>query len=308
MREKELGGFRCGFAAIVGRPNVGKSTLLNNIVGEKVAIVTAVPQTTRTQIRGIYNDSRGQIIFVDTPGIHLSRHNLGKFMNLTARNVIEDTNCVVHLVDSQEPVGQEEKMVVERLKGLKAHIILGLNKIDLGGKYIGEYLELWQKELGKPINELVNCLTVMPLSALKNTNKDKLLSVVFEHLPVAEALYPKETLTDFPLKQAISDIIREKFINLLREEVPHSLAVLVEEFTERSKKLVYIRAEIFIERESQKEIVIGKNGSILKEAGSKARLELESLLEKKVFLELVVKVKEKWKDDLAVLKELGYSL
>ncbi len=297
---------RFGFAAIVGRPNVGKSTLLNNIVGEKIAIVSNVPQTTRSEIRGIYNDSRGQIIFIDTPGIHSARNNLGKSMNLTANNVIEGASCVVHLVDSREPVGQEERMVVGRLKDIKSHIILGLNKIDLGGKYISEYLDLWQEEKGKSLNELTDCLTVLPLSALKSTNKDKLLEIIFEHLPIGEALYPKESITDFPIKLAISDIIREKFLNLMREEVPHSLAVFVEEFTERSKKLVYIRAEIFVERESQKEIVIGKAGSVLKAVGTKARGELEALLEKKVFLELNVKVKENWKDNLSLLKELGY--
>lgn len=299
---------RFGFAAIVGRPNVGKSTLLNNIVGEKVAIVTTVPQTTRNSIRGIYNDSRGQIVFMDTPGIHLSKNTLGKFMNLSAKNAIEDANCVVHLVDSTESVGREEKMVVERLKDLKAHIILGLNKIDLGGKFIQEYINLWQEEKGKPLTELTDSLTVMPLSALKKTNKDKLLDVIFEHLPIGEALYPKDSITDFPINQAISDIIREKFINSLREEVPHSLAVLIDEFTQRTKKLTYIRAQVLVERESQKEIVIGKNGSVLKQAGTKARQELENLLEKKVFLEIAVKAKAGWKDNPQILKELGYSL
>lgn len=299
---------RFGFAAIVGRPNVGKSTLLNNIIAEKIAIVSAIPQTTRNQIRGIYNDSRGQIVFIDTPGIHFSKNNLGKFMNSTAKNVIEDANCIVHLVDSREAVGEEEKMVVERLKDLKAHVILGLNKIDLGGKFISEYLELWQEAKGKPLNELVDSLTALPLSALKSTNRDKLLEIIFEHLPEGAPLYPKEAVTDFPIKLAISDIIREKFLSLLREEVPHSLAVLVDEFIERTKKLVYIRAEVFVERESQKEIVIGKGAAVLKQVGTKAREELERLLEKKVFLELEVKVKGDWKDNILLLKELGYSL
>ncbi len=303
-----MADFRCGSAAIVGRPNVGKSTLLNNIVAEKIAIVTDKPQTTRNQIRGIYNDERGQIIFIDTPGIHQSRNNLGKVMNLTAKNSIDGADCVIHLVDAQEPVGIEEKMVVERLREIKSHIILGLNKIDLGGRYIAEYLKLWEEARNRPLNEMADSLTVLPLSALKSTNRDKLLKIIFEHLPISPALYPKESVTDFPIKQAIADIIREKLINLMREEVPYSLAVRIDEFTPRSKKLVFIRAEIFVERTSQKEIVIGKSGSVLKTVGTSARQELESLLEKKVFLEMMVKVKEKWQDDISVLKELGYGL
>jgi len=291
----------------VGRPNVGKSTLVNNILQKKVAIVSTVPQTTRNKIRGIYNDKRGQIIFIDTPGMHIARDALGKYMNSASIEVINEADVVVHLVDTQRQVGKEEKIVVERLKNLRKPVILGLNKIDLKGKYLSQYLELWEEELGKPITELTDKLAIIPLSSLAGINLDKLLDEIFLRLPKGEALYPLEMFSDVPQKIAIADIIREKFLNLMREEVPFSIAVLVEEIIPRSKKLIFIRAKVFVERDSQKEIVIGKKGHVLKEVGILARKELEELLGAKVFLETYVSAEKEWKENNRLLQELGYA-
>jgi GTP-binding protein Era len=298
---------RCGFVAVVGRPNVGKSTLVNNILGEKIAIVSTVPQTTRNKIRGIYNDERGQIIFIDTPGMHLAQDALGKYMNNASQEVIQEADLVVHLVDTREQTGREEKIIVERLRDLKKPIILGLNKIDLKGKYLGQYLQLWEMELGKPIQELADNLIAIPLSGLTGANLDKLLNEIFTRLPEGELLYPRDIICDIPQKLAIEDIIREKFLNLMREEVPFSIAVLVEEIIPRSNKLTYIRAKILVERDSQKEIVIGKKGHILKQVGSLARKELEELLKTKVFLETFVTAEKNWRKDNRILRELGYT-
>jgi len=296
----------CGVVAIIGRPNTGKSTLLNYILGEKVAAVSSVPQTTRNAIRGILTEARGQIIFVDTPGIHKPKHRLGKYMNMMAQSAGRDADVIVHLADSSEAPGEEESMVVGGLAGEKKKIILALNKIDLGGKFIGEYIKLWEEKKAKPLSQLAEELTVIPISSRKGTNVDKLLGLLFSSLPEGQNLYPDDMLSDFPRKLAYADIIREKLFASMRQEVPHSIAVLVEEITERSKKLTYIKGLIIVERPSQKAIVIGAGGQALKEAGSLSRKELEELLEKKVFLDLEVKVMPGWKSKHEILKLLGY--
>jgi GTPase len=308
MKPKTPTDFRCGFVAVVGRPNVGKSTLVNNILGRKIAIVSAVPQTTRTKIRGIYNEKRGQIIFIDTPGMHLAADQLGKYMNTSSQESINDSDVVVHLADTRRMTGREEKIVVDRLKRLNKPVILGLNKIDLKGKYLPQYLELWEHALGKPFQELGQRITAVPISGLTGTNLDQLLDEIFHRLPAGEALYPVDAFSDIPQKTAIEDIIREKFLNLLREELPFSLAVLVEEITHRTNKLTYIRAKILVERDSQKEIVIGKDGHILKQVGTLARQELEKLLNTKVFLETHVSAEKKWRENARILQELGYAV
>ena len=303
---QENESFRCGMVSIIGRPNVGKSTLLNCILEEKVAIVSIVPQTTRHQIKGIYNDKRGQIIFVDTPGVHHSKDNLGRLMNTLSEDTAQQTDCIIHLVDTSEATGREEEMVVRRLKDIRVPIIVGLNKIDLKGKYVDQYIELWEKIKGQPI-QAISSLVLLPLSGKTGFHIDKLLEILFELLPQGPALYPQDTLCDFPQKLALADIIREKLFWLMREEIPHSLAVLVEEMTPRKKGLVYIKAQILVERKSQKEIVIGKKGQILKKVGTLARGELEELLGKKVFLDLEVRLEENWRDNNSILQELGYN-
>lgn len=297
---------KTGVATIVGRPNVGKSTLINKLLGEKIAIVSNIPQTTRNQIRGVYNDERGQIVFIDTPGLHLGHDRLDKFMNRASMGSLQDVDVVIHLVDTTEHIGVEERNVVDQLKGLKCPIILGLNKVDIGkGKFIPDYIALWEEATGKKINEIKN-LTLLPLSGMTGVHIDKLVDIVFEHLTEGPLFYERDIVCDYPRKMVISDTIREKLFQTMREEVPHSIAVVVEEMKPRKGKTLYIRAIILVERESQKEIVIGKNGAVLKKVGVEARKELEELIEQKVFLEMFVKTEKKWREDHTVLEQMGY--
>lgn len=306
MTDQEKQKRRSGMASIVGRPNVGKSTLLNKILGEKVAIVSKVPQTTRNQIRGIYSDERGQIIFVDTPGVHKGRDRLDQFMNQSAYGIVSEADVIIHLVDANDRVGQEEEELVERLYRLSVPVILGLNKVDLKGKTISEYISLWEKISGKPVTENPN-LTILPVSGKAGTNIGKLIDLVFEKMPEGDPLYPEDTVCDIPQKMVIADIIREKLYSLLQEELPHSIAVIVETAEPRKGKLLYIQAAVLVERDSQKSIVIGKSGAVLKKAGSLARQELEDLLDSKIFLELFVKTQKDWRDNPGLLQDMGYQ-
>lgn len=301
----EVQPLRCGMVTIVGRPNVGKSTLLNKIVEEKVAIVSPVPQTTRNPVRGIYNDDRGQIVFIDTPGLHKGRDKLDAFMSRAAYAPTEDADCVIHLVDAMDPVGPEERTVVERLSALSCPVILGLNKVDAGDRNIPAYLQLWEEVKGRPVQELER-FVILPLAAKTGMNVDKLVEIIYGFLPVGDPLYPRDAVTDVPQKMVIADIIREKLFLTMRHEIPHSVAVMVEDMEVESKGLVRISGLIIVERDSQKEIVIGKGGKMLKEIGTAARLELEDLLEAKVFLELFVKSRRHWRDDMELLGEMGY--
>ncbi len=306
MTENTQDNFRCGFVSIIGRPNVGKSTLLNCILKQKVAIVSKVPQTTRQQIRGIYNDTRGQIIFIDTPGLHIPKDALGKRMNLLARDTAQQADCLIHVVDASEPTGPEEERVVSALKNITAPIILGLNKIDLKGKCVDQYIQLWEKTKNVSIGAITN-LTLLPISAKTEFNIEKLLDILFENLPVGVALYPREMVSDVPVKLAIADLIREKLFWSMREEIPHSLAVVIEEMTVKKGKLTSISAAILVERESQKKIVIGKRGEVLKKVGTLARAEIEKLLSSRIFLTLTVREKKDWRENNSILDELGYG-
>lgn len=296
--------FRSGMVSIVGRPNVGKSTLLNTILDEKVTIVSKVPQTTRHEIRGIYNDERGQIVFIDTPGLYLGKDKLDQMLMKTAFSTTQEADCVIHLVDTSEPTGKEEEAVVKKLLSVSSPIVLGLNKIDLKGEFLPEYISLWETLKGKSVQEMKR-FVLLPLSAKTHKNIAQLLEILFNFLPKGPALYPTDVICDIPQKMAISDIIREKFLNVMREEIPHSLAVVVEVLEPKKNKVVYISALVFVERESQKEIVIGKNGDVLKKVGTLARHELEELLEGKVYLDLHVKLQKKWRDDVSFLHEMG---
>ncbi len=295
----------CGVAAIVGRANTGKSTLLNAIVGEKVSIVSPVAQTTRYNVRGIFTDERGQVVFIDTPGMHVPKSRMGQCLIRRIDDALSGCDCIVHLVDVTEAPGEEERFTVEKIAAARVPVILGLNKIDLKAVFLDTYIKMWEEAKGKKIVELCEEVILMPLSALRGTNVKELVSAIMAVLPEGMPLYPKETVTDQPQRLAIADIIREKLFKLMREEIPYSIAVYVDEFKERSKKLDYIQCVIIVERESQKAIIIGKDGSLLKEAGSQARIDLEGLLGKKVFLETHVKVKPHWQEDPATLRELG---
>lgn len=297
---------RCGMVCIIGRPNVGKSTLLNNIVGEKIAIVSRVPQTTRNQIRGIYNDERGQIVFIDTPGLHLGTDKLDKFMNQTASGTIDEVDCVIYLVDTSRLTGQEEENIARRLKNIKAPIIFGMNKIDLKRRNVDEYIALWERVQGKSIHDMKN-ITILPLAGLKGTNIEQLIDILFDHMPEGPLLYPEDIVCDVPQKIVVADIVREKLFRVLKKEIPHSLGVIVESMRPVRKKTMNIKVLIFVERDTQKEIVIGKNGEVLKKAGTLARKELEELLETKVFLECFVKTQKRWRDNTMLLQEFGYD-
>jgi len=295
----------CGIVAIVGRPNTGKSTLLNSILGEKVTIVSKIPQTTRNKIKGIFTDSRGQIVFIDTPGMHLPKHRLGSLMVRQIEDAMDGSDLVIHLVDTNDSVGEEEKLIMEKIKNVKVPVVLGLNKVDTKAAFINTYIKFWERIKGKTAAEMADDFIIMPLSGLKGINVNKLIDVIFAHLPKGPLLYPPDILSDFPQKLAIADIVREKLFELMHKEVPHSLAVYIDELFPQ-RKLIYIRAIIFIERESQKAIVIGKDGEILKKVGLQARKEIEAILGKKIFLETHVKVKSGWREDPRILREMGY--
>ena len=297
---------KSGMVAIVGRPNVGKSTLLNAIIGEKVSIVSNTPQTTRHQIRGIHTDKRGQIVFIDTPGIHAGKDKLDKYMNRASIGSIDSVDAVIHMVDASEQTGEEERHVVTRLNKCGKPIIVALNKIDITkGKNVPEYIKLWEEIRGVPMNEMKD-LTLFPLSALKGTNVKKLIDILFEYMPEGPLLYGEDIITDFPKRMAMADLIREKLFHLMREEIPHSIAVIIEGVQPKKGNVLHIRAAILVERESQKEIVIGKAGAILKQVGSEARKDLEDLVDSKVFLELFVKSNSKWREDYSTLEDMGY--
>ena len=284
---------------------MGKSTLLNRIVGEKVAIVSHVPQTTRNQVRGIYSEDRGQIIFIDTPGFHRNKDKLDQFMNKAAMGTTVDTDCIIHLVDCGDPVGPEEETIVQKLAPLPVPVVLGLNKVDITDKFIPEYIALWEKVKEQPVTQLER-FAILPLSGKTGMNTHKLLDILFETLPPGPALYPEDVVCDIPQRMAVADIIREKFFQIMRHEVPHSLAVLIEEMQPKRRNVVHIRALVLVERESQKNIVVGKNGQVLKEVGTLARQELEDLMDCKIFMELFVKSKRNWRQDNSLLVEMGY--
>ncbi len=297
---------KCGMVSIVGRPNVGKSTLLNKIIGEKVSIVSKVPQTTRSQIRGIHTDDRGQIVFMDTPGFHMGGDRLDKYMNKTSSGSMSDVDCIIYLVDTNKRIGPEEKNVAEKLKATKIPVIFGLNKVDLKATYLDEYINFLEEVHGKKVSEMEK-MTLLALSSKNSINIEKLLDVVFDYLPEGELLYPQDIICDTPRRIAVADIIREKLFRNMRNEIPHSLGVIVESMKPVRGKTLNIRAVIFVGRQTQKEIVIGKKGDMLKKIGTSARIDLEELLEGKVFLELIVKVQKRWRDDLTLLQELGYD-
>ena len=292
--------------AIVGRPNVGKSTLLNAILGEKVSIVSDVPQTTRHQIRGIYTDERGQIVFIDTPGVHAGKDKLDKYMSRASLGSIDSMDAIIHMVDASEKTGLEEEHVISRLNKCGKPIIVALNKIDITkGKFVPEYIKLWEQIRGVAMTEMKD-LTLFPLSALRGTNVKKLVDLLFEQMPTGPLLYPIDAITDLPKRMAMADLIREKLFLLMREEMPHSIAVIIEGVQPKRGKVLHIRAAILVERESQKEIVIGKAGAILKQVGTEARKDLEELVDSKVFLELFVKTSSHWREDYGTLEDMGY--
>lgn len=292
---------KSGFVSIVGRPNAGKSTLMNHIIGRKVAIVSEKPQTTRNRIQGIYTTDQGQIIYVDTPGIHKPRHLLGEYMiNVSARS-IHEVDVIYYITDVTRPFGPGERYIIDYLQGVLAPVFLLVNKIDLVD------MEQAQRHI-RDFGGYINFAETILLSAIEGTNIPALLEKTWSYLPEGPLYYPKDDYTDQPMSFQAAELIREKALWLTREEIPHSLAVDVEEMRLPDGGKAYLRAVIYIERDSQKGIVIGKNGRMLKQIGEQSRQELEELLDCPVYLDLWVKVKKDWRDSENNLRQLGYHL
>jgi len=292
--------FRSGFVSIVGRPNVGKSTLLNRILGEKLMITSDKPQTTRNQIKGIHNVPGGQIVFLDTPGIHRAKTRLNKFMVEEALSSVQGVDLILFLVDGAFDPEKEAEMIKEVLSGVDAPVILVLNKIDLipKGELLGRMATYGETY---PFKEII------PVSASTGDGVDQLVQLVHGALPEGPCYFPDDILTDVPERFIVAEIIREKIFRLTHDEVPYSVAVVVDSFKERENGVVAIQATINVERDSQKGIVIGRRGDMLKKIGSQARQEIEQLLDTKVFLELFVRVSGEWSDNSRMLKEFGYE-
>lgn len=289
---------RSGFVALIGRPNVGKSTLLNALVGYKIAITSNKAQTTRNTIQGIYNDEESQIVFVDTPGIHKPKHKLGQMLNEEAYYSINDVDVILFMVDVTEKLGTGDKFVIERFKEIKKPVFLVLNKVDkIAKEKLFEIIMSYQ--------DLYDFKEIIPLSALKNDNVNELIKTLKKYLPDNVKYFPDEDLTNTSTEFRIAELIREKVLRLTNEEVPHAVTCVVEEYLDKKEKAL-IRAVIIVERDSLKKIIIGRQGSMLKEIGSKARTDIEDMLGKKVYLELYVKTIKRWRDKEKYLKELGF--
>lgn len=293
---------RSGFVAVLGRPNVGKSTLINAYLGQKVAIVSEKPQTTRNRLLGILTRRDAQVIFVDTPGIHAPYHKLGEIMVETAVRVIPDSDVLLFIVDASAPPGAEDGLVAEaiRAQGAGLPLVVALNKMDLLPSAESPYTQAY---LG-----LLEPAAWLPVSATRGDHRQELLDVIVAHLPRGPRFYPEEQITDQQTRFIAAELIREAALRHLRQEVPYSLAVIVDEFRQRSQTLTYVGATIFVERDSQKGIVIGQGGQTLKAIGKAARREIEKMVETRVFLELWIKVRPKWRKDEDELRRLGYAL
>jgi GTP-binding protein Era len=293
--------FKAGFVTLVGRPNVGKSTLLNALMGQKIAAVSPRPQTTRQRQLGIFTHGNVQIVFVDTPGIHIPRHKLGEFMNDVASMTLQDADVIIWMVDGSAMPVEEDEIIAGKLKELHnaPPVILALNKVDqIPGNQVPEYQLAYQSLL--PVAE------IMPLSAATGFQRNQLMDRVIELLPEGEPFYDEEQITDLYERDIAADLVREAALVHLRDEVPHGIAVRVDEYTERGEEGAYIAATLFVERDSHKGIVIGKGGEMLKRIGSTARKEIEAMSDRKVFLELRVKVNKNWRTNTDALRMLGY--
>lgn len=290
---------KSGFVGLIGRPNVGKSTLINNIIGTKIAIISNKPQTTRNIIQGIYNDEDSQIVFVDTPGIHKPNHKLGQYLNKQAYYSIDDVDVIMMLTDVSEPLGAGDKYVIEKLKEVNKPVILILNKIDKIPR---------EKILIKIVEykDLYNFSEIIPISALTSINVDDVIKTCKKYLPESVKFFDDDTITNKSNKFLISEMIREKIFLLTEEEVPHSTSCYIEKI-EKSKNSLNIIATIVVDRDSLKRIIIGKQGAMIKKIGTMARYDIEQLLKKKVYLDLHVRTIEKWRDKEKYLSEFGYN-
>ena len=291
--------FKSGFASLIGRPNVGKSTLMNQLIGQKIAITSNKPQTTRNRIQTVLTLEEGQIVLVDTPGIHKAKNKLGDYMVKAAQRTLNEVDVILWLVEPTTYIGAGERHIIEQLKTVKTPVILVINKIDTIKK--GEellYIDTYRKEM--------DFQEIIPLSALRGENTDTLIQCIFKYLPYGPAFYDEDTITDQPMRQIVAELIREKALKSLDEEIPHGIAVSIESMKYR-KKICDIEATIICERESHKGMIIGKNGQMLKKIGMTARPDIEDLVEMHVNLQLWVKVKKDWRDSDFLLKNFGYN-
>lgn len=298
-RMNENPAYKSGFATLIGRPNVGKSTLMNRLIGQKIAITSNRPQTTRNRIQTVLTTEEGQIVFLDTPGIHKAKNKLGEYMVNVAERTMEDVDVILWLVEPTDYIGAGERHIIEQLKKTKTPVILVINKIDTVKKdALFAFIDTYRKEL--------DFQEIVPVSALKGNNTDELVKCIFKYLPYGPAFYDEDTITDQPMRQIVAELIREKALRLLEDEIPHGIAVSIESMKEKGK-ICHIDATIVCERESHKGIIIGKGGAMLKKIGSTARPEIEDLLEMQVNLQLWVKVKKDWRDSDFLLKNFGYD-
>ena len=293
--------FKSGFAAIIGRPNVGKSTLMNHLIGQKIAITSRKPQTTRNKIQTVYTDERGQVVFLDTPGIHKAKNKLGEYMVNVAQRTFKDADVILWQVEPTNFIGAGERHIAEQLKLCKLPVILVINKVDTVKKSeVAGFIESYRN--------ICSFAEIVPVSALRSQNLDTLLECIFKYLPYGPQFYDEDTVTDQPQRQIVAEMIREKALRTLDEEIPHGIAVTIDRMKERSQgNLVDIDATIICERDSHKGIIIGKQGAMLKKIGSAARFEIEKMLDMKVNLKLWVKVKKDWRDSDYLIKNFGYD-
>ncbi len=292
--------FKSGFVTIVGRPNVGKSTLLNEIMGEKLSIVSNKPQTTRNNIQTILTGDDYQIVFVDTPGIHKPKHKLGEYMVNSAKDSIKEVDLVLFLINPDEEIGRGDKFIIETLKNQKAPVFLVVNKIDeFTQERVAQTLQMYSQEM--------DFKEIIPISALKGKNVEKLISLMVDAMPEGPKYYPDDMITDVQERFVVSEIIREKALRTLREEIPHGIAVDIIQMKQSPSGTWHIEVDMLCEKDSHKGIIIGKNGQCLKKIGESARYEIERFLHEKVNLKIWVKVRKEWRDNQNLLKELGYK-
>lgn len=295
--------FRAGFVAVVGRPNAGKSTLLNSLLKQKIAAVSLRPQTTRQRQLGILTIPEGQIVLMDTPGIHQARHALGRAMNAIAEEALQEADVIVWIVDAGTPPTEEDQLVSVQLKknNVCQPVLLALNKVDLlDGDLIAERQQEFKSLLPNAIPILI--------SALSGFGLEKLQSEILQKLPIGEPFYSQDQITDFYERQIAADLIRESALECLRDEVPHALAVRIDEYKERESQAAFVSATLFVEKESQKGIVIGRGGEMLKSIGTMARQAIEEMSGRKIFLEMRVKVSRNWRNDAGLLRQMGFDV
>ena len=301
MANTDTKEFKSGFVTLIGRPNVGKSTLMNHLIGQKIAITSEKPQTTRNRIQTVYTDERGQIIFLDTPGIHKAKNKLGEYMVNVAENTLKEVDVILLLVEPTTFIGAGERHIAEQLSKIKTPVILVINKIDTvkSKEEILTFIAAYK--------DILNFAEIIPVSALKEVNIEDVKSSIFKYLPAGPQFYDEDTVTDQPMRQIAAELIREKALRMLDDEIPHGIAVVIDQMKERPNGIIDVDATIVCERDSHKGIIIGKAGSMLKRIGTAARMEIENLMDTKVNLKLWVKVRREWRDSDMYMKNYGYN-